>query len=167
MSTGRNQPPATLQEMIDTLSERPIDRTVEDSSVRVWRRINTNIAQPRRGLRLRVGLRPSLALSLLVPAAMFIVGLLIGSQPRGFDFAFGRNRAVNVHVSVDAEHTDELLSWLNGQDQVGQVNVSLPDQAEFRFQGEPVLLRSLPHRPELTADQGEGTMEIIPMEEAP
>lgn len=167
MSTRRNQPPATLQEMIDTLSERPIDRTVDESSVRVWQRINTNIAQPRRSIRLRGGLRPSLALSLLVPAAMFIVGLLIGSQPRGFDLAFGRDRAVNVHVSVDAEHTDELLSWLNGQDQVGQVNVSLPDQAEFRFQGEPVLLRSLPHRPEIPADESQGTMEIIPMEDAP
>jgi len=48
--------------------------------------------------------------------------------------------SVDIRVHVDAEHTTELLDWLNSQE-VGNITIQLPDNAEFSLQGEPVLLR--------------------------
>ena len=165
MSTRRNQPYATLQEMITTVSDHPSDRVVNASCARIRRRLDTNLA--RRGAGVSVGVRPLLVPAVVVAALLFAAGVFVGSQRRGFDLAAGRERTVNVHVSVDAEHTDELLSWLNGQDQVGQINVSLPDQAEFRFQGAPVLLRASRHHPAPTEGGPTGENAIVPAEGLP
>ena len=165
MSTRRNQPHATLQEMIATVSDHPSDRVVDVSRTRVRGRLDTNLA--RRGTGAPVGVRPLLVPAVVVAGVLFAVGVFVGSRRRGFDLAAGRERTVNVHVSVDAEHTDELLSWLNGQDQVGQINVSLPDQAEFRFQGAPVLLRAGRYHPAPTEGGPAGERAIVPAEGLP
>lgn len=47
---------------------------------------------------------------------------------------------MDINVNVDAAHTAELLEWLNSQD-VGSITIQLPENAEFSFQGEPVLMR--------------------------
>lgn len=70
-----------------------------------------------------------------------------------------QDHRINVHVNVDATHTDRLLEWLNEQGHTQQVTVQLPDQAVFQLRGDPVLVRREPVQPPL--------LEIVPLEDDP
>jgi len=67
------------------------------------------------------------------------------------------DRHINVQVNVDADHTEQLLQWLNEQGHAQQVTVQLPEQAHFQLRGDPVLVRR-------NADRAED-LRIVPMED--
>ena len=84
------------------------------------------------------------SLTALVALSAVVVYLsgVVDSYPRGFADMAGGGHALNLQVHVDGEHTDELLRWLNQQEQLDQVMIRLPDSAEFQMFGAPVLMRS-------------------------
>lgn len=70
---------------------------------------------------------------------------------------------VNVQVMVDADQTENLLRWLNEQNQVEQISIQLPDSASFQLRGEPVLLR--PGLPGEEESDGLEHADLIPLED--
>lgn len=129
----------------------PEERHATDAArLRVYARLERSIAA---GARSRPWWNRSVRLPMPVAAAslvtlvalssviVYLAGV-VDSYPRGLaDIARG-GHALNLQVHVDGEHTDELLRWLNQQEQLDQVMIRLPDSAEFQMFGAPVLMRS-------------------------
>ncbi len=78
-----------------------------------------------------------LAAALLGALLVYATGL--GRRPVGLRMADeGR---VDVTINVDDEGLGDVIQWLNGRSEVGQVRIELPDVPRFEFYGEPTFMR--------------------------
>lgn len=87
---------------------------------------------------------PVLALALLVFGVMIgVVGAGRGGSQANSAIAelAGSRAGVDVRIQVEAEHTPQLLEWLNQQQQVRDVKIELPDTGPFSFRGQPAYFR--------------------------
>ena len=125
-------------------------RVVDAARARVYARLESAVSagvpvRPwwNRTVRLPMPIAAAAAVALvaLSTAIVYLAGV-VDSYPRGFAEMAGIGQALNLQVTVDGEHTDELLRWLNRQEELEQVMIRLPDTAEFQMFGAPVLMRS-------------------------
>lgn len=117
-----------------------------DASQRqVLRRIEHALAR-RRGRLWSHGVRVPLP-ALIAAGAAFaaLLGLVISNSvplrraPAERYLASGND--IPVTIKIDGAEMEHVLQWLNERDMLGEVNIELPSVDDFRFIGEPVLLK--------------------------
>jgi anti-sigma factor RsiW len=136
------------------------------AEIRVWQKLQRSITGIEPGVR---WWKRSVVLPVpLVVAASLFVGLLVGVVGGGVISspsvpALAQASGVDLHIQVEAQHTAELLAWLDSQQEVQQVSIQLPDSAQFQFRGEPVLARAADLRRGSSDDSVSGELQIVPL----
>lgn len=159
------------------LTEAPTDSLVGSASERVRRRLEWELARHHvaesrgpsfafwhRSLSIPFPVVAAASVLLLVMAVGLIVSPIIPSSSGRTVADFADSRApVHVQVQMGGSESDMLMRWLEEQDSVGHVTIQLPEHAEFRLRGEPVLIR-----PDfLDQPSEEEEYEIVPLEALP
>lgn len=92
----------------------------------------------RKRVPLPVAAAAGLATAILGALIVYATGL--GGRPAGLRMADeGR---VDVTINVDDEGLEDVIQWLNGRSEVGQVRIELPEVPRFEVYGEPTFRRS-------------------------
>jgi anti-sigma factor RsiW len=163
-----------LETLSMVLSDDPSDALVAGSSERVRRQLDWELARHHvteshaptfafwhRNLSIPLPVVAAASVLFLVMAVGLIVSPVLPSAPeRSVADLAGSRTPVNVQVQVGGPESDLLMRWLEEQNSVGQVTIQLPEDAEFRLRGEPVLMR-----PDFLDSPEDGEEhEIVPLE---
>lgn len=131
-----------------------VERTIRVRPLRApWWRTSVSLPLP------LLSAAAAVIIMLAVTAATLAIreGESVPSPAPGLSAISSPDRPINVQVNVDVDHTDRLLQWLNEQGQAQQITVQLPDQVQFQFRGDPVLVRREP----VPAEE----YQIVPLED--
>jgi hypothetical protein len=139
----------------------PNDIDLEASSQRTWHRIQARLAafaeydkaalpdarrRDRRIISLPV---PLAAAATLLLVASFTMAVWLAARQAPPPSVAGQSGPVNVTIEVDDMTAEQLVKWLHQEDMLGDLTVSLPSAPEFRFMGEPALIKAEEYRPAL------------------
>jgi anti-sigma factor RsiW len=132
-----------LRQRLHDASEPDLSHSAERSWVRLNQRmIGTGRTSPwTRALRVPVPAAAA-ALVVFVAAVAVLVWSLVrpAHGPTSAEEYLARGSDVDVTISVEGSQMESVLDWLATQNMLGEVNIQLPEEQQFRIVGEPVFV---------------------------
>lgn len=133
-----------------TLSQRLSSEPEPDfsaSHARVWSRVNSRVGTshgPSVWTR-RVGVPvPLIAAAALLVVALTGLTMWSALRPQDAGTYLSQAQGVDVTISVNDTQMELIMEWLSKENMLGDVNIQLPADREYRMLGDPVLLRMPP-----------------------